>query len=205
MSETPILPDSAVKPRWNLTLAVIVGKYRWDTTLIEILVILVMAVVLYVLLSSPVEYVADGTRQLPVQVFVFDVDTGEPVRGAKVVVTRAPGVYSSDDLSDAAQRFRHLREYAHPHQGEPQIDGVEHGETDDHGLVTVQHTFSSSYSHKHPDPRVYQAKCWIAVSSDHFSGVVVSLGQDMVSVGDLKRRGGFLVPIGIMRDKTPVR
>ncbi len=205
MSETPVAPESAVKPRWNLTLAVILGKNRWDPTLIEILFLVIIAVVLYLLLSSEVEYYASGTRELPVRVFVFDVDIGKPICGAEVVVTRAPGVYSSDDLPDAAQQFLHLREYPHPKQGEPHLNGLEHGETDEHGLVTLQHSFSSSSSNKHPDTRVYPAKCWIAVSSDHFPGVVVSLGQDMVSVGDLKRRGGFLVPIGVMRDKNPAR
>ena len=194
MSATPETPTDLVKPPRRFTL-------------VEILFVIAIIAILMVLLLSEPQWVADGTRDLPVRVFVFDVDTGEPIRGANVIVTRALGVYSSSDIPAAAQQFRGLGEFTknnpHPEQEEPQLDGLEHGETNELGLVTLQHTFYSGSSNKHPDTRVFPANCWIAVSSDHFPGLVVSLGQDPVSLGDLKRRGGFLVPIGIRRNKAP--
>ena len=194
MSETPIAPASPVKPRWNFTLAVIVGKYRWDPTLIEILVLTVITVVLYVLLSSKVEYVADGTRELPVRVFVFDVDTGEPIRGVEVAVYSAMGLYRIEDCAERAKQFTGLMDYVKT------MPADKKGRTDEHGLITLQEVFRSGSSNKHPNTRVIPARCWVIVSEANFRGVVVSLGREDVEYGEVKRGGGFLVPIGIMRD-----
>ena len=194
MSETPIAPASPVKRWWNPTLAVIVGKHRWDPTLIEMLVLTVIAVVLYALLTSEVEYVADGERELPVRVFVFDVETGKPMRGVDVGIVRSPGLYAVEDSAEIAQQFTKLTDYFQ------EMPADQKAPTDEHGLVTFQHEFSSGSSHKHPNTRVFPAKCWVVVQGEGFRGVVVSLGREAVEVGEVKRGGGFLVPIGIMRD-----
>ncbi len=197
MSETPVAPESAVKPRWNLTLAVILGKNRWDPTLIEILFLVIIAVVLYLLLSSEVEYYASGTRELPVRVFVFDVETGQSMRGVDVGIVRSPGLYAVEDSAEVARNFTELLDYFQ------NMPADQKAQTDEHGLVTFQHEFSSGSSHKHPNTRVFPAKCWVVVQGEGFRGIVISLGREAVEVGDVKRGGGFLVPIGIMRDKTP--
>ena len=199
MSDAPIAPASPAKPRWNLTLAVIVGKYRWDPTLIEMLVLTVIAVILGLLLIPEVQYAADGERELPVRVFVFNVDTGEPVPDAEVaVITRGPrGVYSVEDTQEAAKQFVPLQDHL------DFVPATQKGRTNEQGMVSLQAVFRSGSSHKHPNTRVFPAKCWVVVSGHGFRGVVISMGREAVEVGEVKRGGGFLVPIGIMRDPAP--
>ncbi len=196
MSDAPIAPASPVKRWWNPTLIEIMVKLRWNPTLIEILWIIFIVVVLIALLIPGVEYVADGTRELPVRVFVFDVETGEPIRGVDVGIVRSPGLYAVEDSAEIAQNFTKLRDYFQ------KLPADQKAPTDEHGLVTFQHVFSSGSSHKHPNTRVFPAKCWVVVQGEGFHGVVVSLGREDIEYGEVKRGGGFLVPIGIMRDST---
>ena len=58
MSDTLQTPDPSPKRFWELT---------W----LEYLLIVIIAVVLYILLSSEAEWVADGTRELPVRRLLF--------------------------------------------------------------------------------------------------------------------------------------
>ena len=184
MSDAPIAPESPVKRWWNLTL-------------IEILWILFVVVVLAVLLFSEVEYVADGTRELPVRVFVFDVETGKPIRGMDVGIVRSPGLYAVEDTAEIAKNFTKLPDYFQ------KMPADQKAPTDEHGLVTFQHEFTSCSSNKHPKTRVFPAKCWVVVQAEGFRGVVISLGREAVEVGEVKRGGGFLVPIGILQDNAP--
>ena len=183
MSGTPTEPESPAK-RWR------------DITLIEILVIVVIAVVLYVLLSSEVEYVADGTRELPVRIFVFDVESGEPVRDAEVGIIKALGLYEVENTAEIAKLFTGLPEDLKT------MPADKKGQTDEHGLATFQVVFSSGSSNTHPNTRVFPGKCWVFVTCQDFRGGVISLGREPVEYGKVKRSGGFLVPIGIMRDKS---
>ena len=194
MSETPIAPESPSKHWWNLTLVEILEKLRWNPSLIEILWILLIAVILAFLLIPEVEYVADGERELPVRVFVFDVDSGEPIRGADVAVYSARGLYRIEDCAERAKDFTGLMDYVKT------MPADKKGQTDEHGLITLQEVFRSGSSNKHPNTRVFPARCWVIVTAANFSGVVVSLGREDVEYGEVKRGGGFLVPIGIMRD-----
>ncbi len=55
--------------------------------LVEILVVIAIVAVLIALLLPPVEWVSDGTRVLPVRVFVFDPQTGVLHFGAKIALS----------------------------------------------------------------------------------------------------------------------
>ena len=184
MSDTLQTPDPSPKRFWELT---------W----LEYLLIVIIAVVLYILLSSEAEWVADGTRELPVRVFVFDVESGEPIRGAEVGIVKSPGWYELENSAEIAQNHQGLPGYFQT------MPADQKGQTDERGLIAFQHEFASGSGSKHPKTLVFPGKCWVYVSSEGFRGVVISLGAADVEYGEVKRNGGFLVPIGIVRDKAP--
>ena len=57
-------------------------------------------------------------------------------------------------------------------------------------------------SDKSPKPHAAPSYCWVVVSAPGFRGVVFPLGYESVLTSELRERGGFLVPIGIMRDSA---
>ena len=196
MSDAPIAPASPVKRWWNLTLVEILEKLRWNPALFEMLWIVFVVVILAVLLIPDVEYVADGTREFPVRVFVFDVERGEPIPDAEVAVI-SRGVfraYSIERAQEAAKELVPLQDHL------DFVPASQKGHTDEQGIASLVVEVRTQSSHRHPQPRAYPGHNWVVVSAPGFRGVVFPLSQEPVLTSELRERGGFLVPIGIMRD-----
>lgn len=177
-------------PESNVELA---PRRWWQWTWVEMLVVIAIIVVLIALLLPPVEWVSDGTRVLPVRVFVFDPQTGHPVPGAKIALSRGLGMYQTDQGPEIAKQFSGLSNWTDmelPNQT---------AQTDSRGFATVQFEFSVSASHKHPTPRAFPAKCWIMVQASGYGPVLITPGHPAVEVQRVIELGGFLVPVGLLR------
>jgi hypothetical protein len=189
MNDAPIAPTPPMKRWWNLTR-------------VEILVITAIVVVLLAILIFPgAQWVADGTREFPVQVFVFDVERGEPVPGAEVaVISRGVfRVYSVERAPQAANELVPLQDLL------DLVPASQKGHTDEQGIASLVVEVRTQSSHRHPQPRAYPGHCWVVVSAPGFRGVVFPLSQEPVLTAELRERGGFLMPIGIMRDIAPAK
>ncbi len=187
MSDEQIASESPVKRWWNLTR-------------VEILVIIAILVVLTALIVLPkTQWVADGTREFPVQVFVFDAERGEPIPGAEVaVISRGVfKVYSVERAQEAAKELATLQDHL------DLVPATQKGHTDEQGIASLIVEVRTSSSHRHTQPRAYPGHNWVVVSAPGFGGVVIPLSQEPVLTSELRERGGFLVPIGIMR--APVK
>ena len=179
-----------IMPESNAELA---PRRWWQLKLVEILVVIAIVAVLIALLLPPVEWVSDGTRVLPVRVFVFDPQTGRPIPGAKIALSRGMGMYQPDQGPEIAKQFSGLSDWkdsAPPNQT---------ALTDDQGFATVQFEFNVSASRKHPTRRAFPAKCWILVQAPGYGPVMVTAGNTAVEVQDVQNVGGFLVPVGLLR------
>ena len=165
----------------------------WHLKLVEILVVIAIVAVLIALLLPPVEWVSDGTRVLPVRVFVFDPQTGRPIPGAKIALSRGMGMRQPDQSPEIAKQFSGLSDWKY--LGFPK----QTAQTDVQGFATVPFEFSVSASRKHPTPRAFPGKCWILVQADGYGRVLVTPGHLAVEVQDVQNVGGFLVPVGLLR------
>lgn len=187
MSVSPETPTTPSKPRRRFSL-------------VEILVVIAIIVVLIAILLLPgPQWVADGTREFPVRVFVFDVDTGKPLPDAEVaVISRGVfRVYSVERAAEAAHELAPLQDHLDV------VPASQKGHTDQHGIAALVVEVRTSSSDRHPQPRAFPGHNWVVVSAPGFRGVVFPLGAEPVLTSELRERGGFLVPIGIMRDKVP--
>ena len=171
-------------------------KRWWNLTRVEILVVIAIIAVLIALLLPEAQWVADGTREFPVRIFVFDAERGEPVPGAEVaVISRGVfKVYSVERAPQAAQELVPLQDHL------DLVPASQKGHTDEQGIASLIVEVRTSSSNKHPQPRAYPGHNWVVVSAPGFGGVVFPLSQEPVLTSELRERGGFLVPIGIMRD-----
>lgn len=189
MSDAPVVSESPVKHWWNLTR-------------VEILVVIAIIAVLIAIFLPPAKWAADGSREFPVRVFVFDVSTGQPVPDADVAILSGhgiPGVYTVEDAPAAAKEFVALSEHL------DFAPATHKGRTNQHGLATIQAEVRTGSSSQHPQPRAFPTRNWIVVSAPGFLGVVIPLGMDPVLTSELRERGGFLVPIGIVSDIAPAK
>ncbi len=180
-SETPPAPS---KPRRRLKL-------------VEILVVIaIIAALIAILLLPGPQWVADGTREFPVRVFVFDAERGEPVKDAEVaVISRGVfRVYSVERAAEAAKELAPLQDHL------DFVPVTQKGRTDEYGIAALVVEVRTSSSDRHPQPRAFPGHNWVVVSAPGFRGVVFPLGTEPVLTSELRERGGFLVPVGIRRE-----
>ena len=191
MSETPESPVPPKPPRW--------------LTLINILVVMAIIAVSIALLLPPTHWAANGSPEFPVQVFVFDIATGEPVHNAEVAIIsrgglpRAWSFRSSEAALEGAKLFTALSEHL------AFAPATHKGRTDQQGIVKVLAEVPTSSSDKSPEPHAGPSKCWVVVSAPGFGSMVFPLGYEPVLTSKLRERGGFFVPIGIMRAPAPAK
>ena len=188
MSDAPIAPASPVK-RW------------WNPTRVEMLVVIAIVVVLLAILIPEAQWVADGTRDFPVRIFVFDAERGEPVPDAEVaVISRGVfKVYSVERAPQAAKELVPLQDHL------DLVPASQRGHTDEQGIASLIVEVRTSASNRNPQPRAFPGHNWVVVSAPGFRGVVFPLGQESVLTSELRERGGFLVPIGIVSDIAPAK
>ena len=183
-SETPSVPPKP--PR----------RFTW----IEVTVGMAIIAVSIALLLPPTHWAASGSVEFPVQVFVFDIATGEPVPNAEVAIISGHGLprawsfRSSEETLQAAKLFTALSEHL------AFAPATHKCRTDQQGMARILAEVHTSSSDKSPKPHAGPSKCWVVVSAPGFRGVVFPLSQEPVLTSDLRERGGFLVPIGIMRE-----
>ncbi len=183
-TETPLVPQKP--PR----------RFTW----IEVsIVIAIIAVLIAIFILPEAQWVADGTREFPVRIFVFDAERGEPVPDAEVaVISRGVfRVYSVERAPQAAKELVPLQDHL------DLVPASQKGHTDEQGIASLIVDVRTSSSNRNPQPRAYPGHNWVVVSAPGFGGVVFPLSQEPVLTSELRERGGFLVPIGIMRTRTP--
>ena len=186
MSDEPMSPPAPLPPH---------RRFTW----IEVLVVMAIIAVVVALLRSEPQWVADGTtREFPVRIFVFDVERGEPVADAEVaVITHGPlGGYSVESAEAAAKQFPPIQDHL------SFVPASQKGRTNPQGIASLVVEVRTSSSDRHPQPRALPGRNWVVVSAPGFRGVVFPLGYEPVLTSELRERGGFLVPIGIMRDSA---
>ena len=184
MTKAPTAPESPEKRRWNLTR-------------VEMLVVIaIIAVLIAIIILPEAQWVADGTREFPVRVFVFDAERGEPVPDAEVaVISRGVfKVYSVERAPQAAKELVPLQDHL------DLVPASQRGHTDEQGIASLIVEVRTSASDRHPQPRAFPGHNWVVISAPGFRGVVFPLSQEPVLTSELRERGGFLVPVGIMRD-----
>lgn len=170
---------------------------------VEILVVIAIIAVLAALLIPPVQWVSDGSRELPVRVFVFDRQTGEAIAGAKVAIFRSARLDSPEVAKSQAANFGDLDTWIDSGMGQDPEDRDNHADTDSEGFVVIPFKFSTSASHRNPQLRAFPAKCWIYVRSSTHGAVLTTPGSNPVVVSEVMERGGFFVPIGLARLSSP--
>jgi hypothetical protein len=180
MTESITSPD---RLRWWQKLT------RWEILLSIVAVI----AVLIALLLPPVQWASDGTRVLPVRVFVFDPDSGQPIPGAKVFLSRGLGMFESTQGPEIAGQFGSSKDWS------DLVKPDQQGITNNEGLASVNFEFRVTASNLHPQPKLSPAKCWIRIEAPGYGTAMVTPGSIVVEVQKATEAGGFLVPVGLSK------
>jgi hypothetical protein len=164
------------------------------STKLEWAVIVLIVVILFTLLWPATESAWSGTRVVPVLVEVFDATTGKPVAGARVSIVRSR-------IPDPKERYK---EQFPAEIHDINVDGLDHGVTDESGRVRIKHQFRSGGGQHGTvtNSWVFLNGGWVCVEADGFGGVVVPVRHEDTRTADVIKNGQFqdvYVVIGLFR------
>lgn len=153
-------------------------------TLIEWLILTAVITVLIALLLPEVQWASSGFITIPVEVTVFDSESGEPIENASVYIVRSSPGSVKDDL--------------------PRLGSLASGEgntTNESGMVTVQCNFSTGANNRRPEPHAHTNFCSLVVGADGYDTVVVPVREHSIPTSILQEKGRLPVRVGLVARK----
>lgn len=158
-------------------------------TRVEWLVVLVIVALLIALLYPSVQWVSDGSIQIPVRVFVFDVAHSRPIPDAHVAIVHGPLPRAGIDINEIHERV--------PDDLFEKLPSDLTALTGKDGTAVVHREFPTSASRKHPESKTHLHLAWVVVQALNYGTVAVPLAQDSMPTALLKEQQELFVPIGL--------
>lgn len=158
-------------------------------SLAEVTVIVVVLAVLYVILSQKPQWVSEGTIRIPVRIFVFDPTSRRPIPNAECAVFHASPILDASSMTKDHPVFDNVSMTEWPQSCR--------GTTDDTGSTTIEYTFRTAKSDRHPNSRAHLMNEWVRVEADGFGSVAVPVGYDEGPASEMRKDGEFVVSIGL--------
>lgn len=155
----------------------------------ELTVIVVILAVLFALLSVKPQWVSGGTIQIPVRVFVFDPINRRPIPNADCAIFHASPILDASSLTKDHPVFDNVSMKEWPQSCR--------GTTDETGFATIEYTFRTSASDRHPNSRAHLMNEWVRVEADGFGSIAVPVGYDEGPASEMRKDGAFVVSIGL--------
>ncbi len=172
-------------------------------TLIEWLAVVAIIAILIALLVPPVQWASSGSIRIPVQVVVFNPETGEAVQDARVAIVRGLPAGEEFSLADHRERLSGLKELlAAGDIGA--LNGSVGAGTGSDGTVTLDVEFRTEASHKNPVPRAHTRWYWVLVSADRHGTVAVPLRYESLTTKQLREQKTLLAYVGLLPQNEAV-
>jgi hypothetical protein len=169
-------------------------RHGTTPTFVEWLLIAGIASILMAILMPEARWASDGSVQLPVQVFVFDLERRVPIENARVMLIRGEQIRDLTTLAAPSNLF--------PRQPFDPLPPEYGASTDATGSTTIEHQFHTGASHKHPVTRAFLEQVWVQLEANGYGRVAIPIRHESQPVAVLKKQGPIIVQLGLAASKA---
>src|SRR5690606_10627077 len=146
----------------------------YPKTIIEWLIAVVVIAILVALLLPPVRWASSGSVALPIEVVVFDMQTGLPIDGAQVTLVRAPPPTDKLDIQELSASFSTALARINER-------GVRSNPS---GIAQIDQEFATGANHDQPVSHAHTESYWVLVSATKYGHVAMPLRYESLAMQD---------------------